>query len=375
MSTAHPTAHDAHGHDHAHGHPAHLAHHFDTPEQQFASGKLGMWSFLATELLMFGGLFCAYSVYRANHPEVFLFAHVYLNKVLGGINTAVLIASSFTMAWGVRAAQLGQRGLLKALLAITFMGGVGFMCIKAVEYKAKWEHYIWVGHSNAFNVKYDGRARDASGKADPVKAKEGALEYWKEDANKGERMDASQVHSRVSQEVQLGKSEGGTVEMPREGQNPGVATPEASGHAPITINAEKAAEEQAAASIATTRRGPVSMIVDPNAGTGDAAKILPTFNQPVGLADEATHTSHHVEYDQLDNLSKERVNTFFGVYFIMTGLHGIHVLVGMGILAWLFFTADRYSPEYFAPVDIGGLYWHLVDLIWIFLFPLLYLIH
>ena len=91
-----------------------LAHHFDTPQQQFESGKLGMWLFLATEILLFGGLFCAYAVYRANHPEIFIYAHQFLDKTLGGINTIVLICSSLTMAWAVRAAQLGQRRLLVA---------------------------------------------------------------------------------------------------------------------------------------------------------------------------------------------------------------------------------------------------------------------
>src|SRR4051812_19170699 len=90
-------------------HDPHLAHHFDTPEQQYQSGKLGMWVFLATEILMFGGLFCAYSVYRHNHPDVFAFAHKALDPILGGINTVVLITSSLTMAWGVRAAQLNQK--------------------------------------------------------------------------------------------------------------------------------------------------------------------------------------------------------------------------------------------------------------------------
>src|SRR5882757_2853701 len=95
-----PTAHDAHGH--GDGHNPHLAHHFDTPDQQYQSGKLAMWVFLATEILMFGGLFCAYAVYRHNHPEVFAFAHQYLDRTLGATNTIVLIASSFTMAWAVR---------------------------------------------------------------------------------------------------------------------------------------------------------------------------------------------------------------------------------------------------------------------------------
>ncbi len=85
----------------------HLAHHFDSAKQQFESSKLGMWLFLATEILLFGGLFCAYAVYRANHPEIFVYAHHFLDKTLGGINTVVLICSSLTMAWAVRAAQLG----------------------------------------------------------------------------------------------------------------------------------------------------------------------------------------------------------------------------------------------------------------------------
>src|SRR5882762_781801 len=78
----------------AHAHDPHLAHHFDTPEQQYASAKLGMWIFLGTEILMFGGLFCAYSVYRHNHPEIFVYAHAYLDKWLGALNTVILITSS-----------------------------------------------------------------------------------------------------------------------------------------------------------------------------------------------------------------------------------------------------------------------------------------
>ncbi|MFN4243263.1 MAG: cytochrome c oxidase subunit 3 [Tepidisphaerales bacterium] len=312
MSTASPAtaapgheAHDAHGH----AHPPHLAHHFDTPEQQFASGKLGMWAFLGTELLMFGGLFCAYAVYRANHPDVFLYAHHYLDAKWGAVNTAILIASSFTMAWAVRAAQLGQKGLLKLLLALTFLGGLGFMCIKYVEYKSKWEHHLFPGRFNAYNPQYV----------------EGA------DARKAALEEALRYREK-------------TV---------GQAPP------PPPVQLE--------------RRGPG--IVDPNADTADAAKIVPTFRQPVGLATVERQRKSDIEFTQLGSLSQSRVNTFFGVYFVMTGLHGLHVLVGMAIIAWLFLTSGRYSPEYYTPVDLGGLYWHLVDLIWIFLFPLLYLIH
>ncbi len=165
---AHDAA-EAAGHDdhagHGHGdHPAYLAHHFETPEQQMESSKLGMWVFLATEILMFGGLFCAYAVYRANNPDVFLFAHKALDTFWGAVNTAVLLASSFTMAWGVRAAQLGQKGLLVVLLCFTLLGGMGFMTIKTIEYKGKWDHKLWVGGGNAFyqqnwNITDDDRAK------------------------------------------------------------------------------------------------------------------------------------------------------------------------------------------------------------------------
>src|SRR5687768_15511088 len=120
MSAIDPTAiahgHDPHaGHDAAHdhhAHPPHLAHHFDTPEQQFDSGKLGMWTFLATEILMFGGLFCAYAVYRYNHPDVFRYGEHHVDTRWGAINTIILLTSSLTMAMGVRYAQLGRKNLL-----------------------------------------------------------------------------------------------------------------------------------------------------------------------------------------------------------------------------------------------------------------------
>ncbi len=86
-------------------HAPFLAHHFDSHAQQFDAGKLGMWIFILTEILLFSGLFCAYAVFRSHHPEIFIWAHQFLDKTLGGINTAVLIASSFTMAWAVRCAR------------------------------------------------------------------------------------------------------------------------------------------------------------------------------------------------------------------------------------------------------------------------------
>src|SRR3954447_25792620 len=140
----------------AHAHPPHLAHHFETPQQQYASAKLGMWVFLGTEILMFGGLFCAYGVYRHNHPEVFAFAHQALNATLGGINTAVLITSSLTMAMAVRYAQLGQKVPLMICLGCTILGGFGFMAIKSIEYHTKWEHHLFPGKYNVYNKDFRG---------------------------------------------------------------------------------------------------------------------------------------------------------------------------------------------------------------------------
>jgi cytochrome c oxidase subunit III len=227
-----------------HPHEEHLAHHFETPVQQAEAGKLGMWLFLGTEILLFSGLFCAYAVYRARHPEVFVYADRFLDRTLGGINTLVLIFSSFTMAWAVRAAQLGARKALVRLLAITVACGVLFLGIKGVEYEQKWkEGLLWGTH-----------------------------------------------------------------------------------YAPHGEAVEKAA---------------------PVAAGSSGAEIVP-----------------------------KNVHVFFGIYFLMTGLHGIHVIAGMGLLGIILVRARRgdFSPAYYTPVDLAGLYWHLVDIIWIYLFPLLYLI-
>ncbi len=130
-----------HGHDHedaVHAENPHLQHHFDTPQQQFDAGKLGIWLFLVTEILFFSGLFCAYTIYRAEHPEVFIFAHYYLSATLGGVNTAVLILSSLTAAWAVRNAQLQQHRMLVVNILITIACAATFIVIHVNEY---FEHY------------------------------------------------------------------------------------------------------------------------------------------------------------------------------------------------------------------------------------------
>ena len=205
----------------------HLQHHFVDSEQQSDAARLGMWVFLLTEVLLFGGLFCFYAIYRSWYPDMFYNAHRYLNVVLGATNTIVLITSSVTMALAIRSMQLGrQREAVYNLLATFSLAGM-FLVIKYFEYAHKFH----------------------------------------------------------------------------EGQLPG--------------------------------------------------KFY-TFTGIEG-------TNPHV---------------FFSVYFLMTGLHGLHVIGGMAVIAWMIRRTRRgdFSAAYYTPLELTGLYWHLVDIIWIFLFPLLYLI-
>jgi cytochrome c oxidase subunit 3 len=210
----------------AHHSPA-LAHQFDSLEDQKEAATLGMWIFLVTEVLFFGGLFLTYSVYRMWYPEAFTAASRELVVWAGTTNTAVLITSSLTMALAVRAAQLGQRRLLILMLIATMILGCAFLGIKAFEYYTEFaEHHV-----------------------------------------------------------------------------PG---------ADFRFDAE------------------------------------------------------HFKNAQI----------FFSLYFIMTGLHAIHMLIGLGIMAVMLWWSYRgiITAEYCNPIEVSGLYWHFVDIVWIFLFPLLYLI-
>jgi cytochrome c oxidase subunit III len=306
-TSPHSPGHGAH-------HDPHLAHHFDTPEQQFTSAKLGMWVFLGTEILMFGGLFCVYSIYRHNHPLVFKFAaESYLSTFWGTVNTIILITSSLTMAWGVRAAQLNQRKLLIVCLVLTLLGAAGFLVVKTIEYRHKWDEDVWVGQWNKYNAdntkshKYAPPAQPTTRSAALVAPPPPSPNAAWTDANSG--VDISQIKPRYDYPLSQ------------------------------TIQASPAKE--------TTSEN--------------------------GLSEENVDE----KYRSLSDSDQWRVNTFFSCYFLMTGLHGIHVVVGMGLITWILMRSvkNEFSSEYFTPVDLVGLYWHLVDLIWIFLFPLLYLIH
>ena len=278
---------DGHGH---HDHPPHLAHHFETPEQQMESGKLGMWVFLATEILMFGGLFCAYSVYRANHPDVFLYAHQFLDTKWGAIHAAILLASSFTMAWGVRAAQLGQKSLLVLLLSLTLLGGAGFMVIKSIEYSGKYSHGLWVGPVNAF-YRTDGQLKNEENF-------ERAEHYLHE--KKAEHAGGDAGHGS---EAGHGDTAGG------HGQHA-----DAHGDEPHHGGDSHAQPAGPVAEVSTVARPPLptsGLVADlannphPHLSVGDS------LITGVGAIQADHHASHYPAYDELRPRDKQTASTFF----------------------------------------------------------------
>jgi cytochrome c oxidase subunit 3 len=278
---------------------AFLAHHFDDPEQQRDAATLGMWLFLATEILLFGGLFCAYFVLRANYPEIVHYGSQFLDSTWGAINTFVLISSSFTMALAVKFAGTKHRKYMVAMLLITFFLGVDFLVVKYVEYSHKFhEHLVWgVGFYEKPEWVHETAAATSGGTtlvASPA------------------------TNSRSPNDPQV----------PRTTIPPGAAGPPGRAHD-----------------------------VENREGKGNA---------------DPKHKLHHTQ----DPDRPVGAHIFFGLYFAMTGLHGIHVIIGLVVILWLTKRAAQghFGPHYSTPVELGGLYWHVVDIIWIFLFPLLYLI-
>jgi cytochrome c oxidase subunit 3 len=202
-------------------HPAHsaveaggTAHAHASPAQAYESAKLGVWTFLATEVLLFGGLFTAFIVFRLKYPQLFREDFVHLNRILGAVNTVVLICSSLTVALGIAAIRKGKQRLLKIFLSLTILLAAAFLVVKYFEWTEKFAHGLFPG-----------------------------------------------------------------------------------------------------------------------------------------------------------------TDVFFSLYFMMTGVHGLHVLAGIVVLGAMLVLAGRgsFSEHYYTPVEVSGLYWHFVDLVWIYLFPLFYL--
>src|SRR4051812_20841816 len=129
----------------AEAHAHHVGHHWNNADEEFEAAKQGMWVFLVTEVLMFGGLFVAYAIFRGLYPHMFHEAHEQLSVKMGSINTVVLITSSLTMALGVSSAQRGQRDRSILCLTLTFLLACCFLVVKYFEYVAKFEHGLLPG--------------------------------------------------------------------------------------------------------------------------------------------------------------------------------------------------------------------------------------
>ncbi|HTQ05976.1 MAG TPA: cytochrome c oxidase subunit 3 [Polyangiaceae bacterium] len=371
----HGHAHDDHGHD-DHGdhdpiHAAnpHLAHHFDTPQQQFDAGKLGIWLFLLTEVLFFAGLFCAYTVYRAMRPEVFVYAHYFLDTRLGAINTCVLLVSSLTAAWAVRNAQLGQHALLKLNIVITICCAFGFLGIKYVEYHHKFEDGLLPGPRFA--------PTEQVWELPSFKAKHPeAAEYAERLVKRAEKLEGSKQGAAVPAPAVLGGA--APTSSTVAGNPPAAASAAATGSAPLAPGAVVEAKPElphgttTSAGTSPAETAPEKTLLSETTQNGEGR---PTLEQVEPLIAAGVIGP---KAENRDVPSRPRnAHVFFSVYFFMTGLHGIHVAVGIGVWIWMLLKAmkNEFGPNYFGPIDYTALYWHLVDLIWIYLFPLLYLIH
>ena len=366
------TSHDSHDAGHGHGEHAHMpfqAHHFDDPEQQFDAGKLGIWLFLVTEVLFFSGMFCAYALYRSLHPEVFTFASQYLNEMLGAFNTGVLLFSSLSMAWGVRCAQLRQRTGLVVCLAITLGCAAMFLGVKAIEYTHKWElgllpageyvsQFLQTSHHEGLSVWLYILS------AVPALCVVGFGGWYVLSVARGNKLTAEVAGPLMVTALCyfLGVFVGIVFQ-----------NAEAASHAQLAsaAHASDSHTEHADAGHADAGHG--------DAGHGDAGDEPGQTSEQVAAAKLVSHVEPNSAHGSPTLAAVDQAGgagVFFSIYYCMTGVHAVHILGGMVVLAWLLVraTKDHFNEEYFGPVDYVGLYWHLVDLIWIYLFPLLYLI-
>ncbi len=310
-------------------HPAHLQHHFVSAEQQFDASKLGMWLFLSTEILLFGGMFVAYAIYRVQYPELYKEASLQLDTVLGALNTLVLLLSSLTMAWAIRGAQMDNQKVLFRNLIATIALAAGFLVVKYFEYEHKFSIGIFPGYNFELN-------------------------------------DDVQTVSQLSGAAALEPS---VVLEDAPVSNEDVPTDAAGETAPAageTVGATDAADATAVAP-----REPES--ASEGIG-GDQAGGEASGEEHAAAGEHAEAGAHGREGRIFDN---RRAGLFFSIYYMMTGIHAIHIIIGIiaiGILAWKARKGDKYTSVWYTPVENVGLYWHVVDIIWIFVFPLMYLI-
>ena len=366
VADPHNDAHDDH-----HDHGEFIAHHFDSAEQQFDSGKLGIWVFLVTEVLFFSGLFVAYILYRNHHPEIFEQAHVFLDKWLGGLNTVVLLFSSLTMALAVRAAQMGQNKQVAKMVLATMVCAAVFLGVKAVEYSHKWD----MGILPRSMFEKETLANYLNTHAHPPQMIPGVSDWLVYlSAIPAILLIAFIVGGFVVKGMDkpilskflfgMAVTVGGYF-LGAFGGYIYQASVDASGgghHAAITAPAE----------------GPMVLLAstdeDPHEHEGEHTHADGSTHSHEGHDDEH-HGSSHGDQVKPEDFDRD-IGIFFSIYYCMTGLHAIHILGGIAALGWIFYRAlaGHWRPDYFGPVDYVGLYWHLVDLIWIYLFPMLYLI-
>jgi cytochrome c oxidase subunit III len=376
--------HHGHGddeHGHGHGSPW-IQHHYDDAQHQFDAGKLGIWFFLAQEILFFSALFVAYILYRHHHPEIFFYAHFYLDVKWGAINTGVLIVSSLTAAWAVRCAQLNQRRGLILCLAVTLACACGFLTIKYIEYSHKIHEGILFG-------KYFDPCI-SSGKAHLLTRKDKCPGTKRSECRAG-NIDQDpatagwQVACSVEEVVGTARRELEVCEMERHHHGP--PHPKKTPCWEIQQNPWVCKSSEVAALVhygdeEIRGSGTKIELKCTDAAAAPALNVdapLPQSRKAgEGLLGKSTRmTAHERLVEESMGPPPPHTNMFFSIYFAMTGLHGIHVLVGVFVFIWLLVRAIRgdFTPDYFGPIDYAALYWHLVDLIWIFLFPMLYLIH
>jgi cytochrome c oxidase subunit III len=410
------TPHDTHGDDHAHGHHGSpfIQHHYDDAQHQFDSGKFGIWLFLAQEVLFFSALFVAYVLYRVHHGEIYAYAHKWLDVKMGAINTAVLIFSSLTAAWAVRCAQLNQRRGLIACIALTIACACGFLVIKYLEYSHKYHEQILFGRYFDPCVSSGGnplitKSNDCPGARSTIKwdfgagkAVEGCFESSTLDLDPretGVQAECAVFEVKMSGEKELSRKPitnvcADLIGHGEEFENNKYPCWKPSYQPAVCPDLTDAAKRSQGAA----GRPQVGILVHYGEHDHEHRKDVtikaeckkPTPPPAADLTVEPEHNQvelgkplvkeHKVEHHGHDLLyagpPPEHTNMFFTIYFAMTGLHGIHVLVGVFVFVWLLIRAIKghFTPDYFGPVDYAALYWHIVDLIWIFLFPLLYLI-
>jgi len=385
-------SHDHHEGDH-HGSPF-IQHHYDDAQHQFDSGKLGIWFFLVQEVLFFSGLFVAYILFRNHRPEIFSYAHKYLDVRLGALNTCVLIISSLTAAWSVRCAQLGQRKALIFCLATTIICAFGFLGVKFIEYRHKYiEGELWGEKFDPCHTSGGAELLTKEDHCEGTKRSECRPGNIDQDPNaEGWQVDCSvdevtgtttggtftEKARRTLPTCIMESEEGGPPEAKNApcweiAENPWVCnSPEKKVAALVHYNDEEVRWSDEVHIELTCKDAPPPKLDMDAKLPGEAGAGVASVN-----ADHHEKTEREEEEEAWMKPPPPHTNMFFSIYFAMTGLHGIHVIGGIVLFIWLLFRAIRgdFSADYFGPIDYAALYWHLVDLIWIFLFPLLYLIH